>query len=209
MATFITFTGLTGAQLPVDVELVTNIADTPADECLVQGVSRGTRIVSSAPPGTFDVQESVLDVATAVAQANAIRDGIGNSVSSVPVANQVLNAAGPTPSTFSVVAPSAGTYLVSFHGNVQTTDVINSGASIRARVNAAGIGDEINWPGNAVGGDFIANNTPAMNLGQLGTQLLTLAAGDVVGAMIGVLPGGVGGDDVTVIGGGVTIVKIT
>ena len=208
----VTLTGLTGNSNTFDADTVdpaTGVVAMTAQQRRTQNVSRGTNITDSGG-AVRQVQEDIEIVKTVLRAARAgTVAGIGNTTTSAPVGNQVLNAAGPTVGTFAALAPTAGSYLVRYHGVLQNTDPVNAGATIQAAVQGVGVGDQMAWPAVAVGGPWGVPNASAMDLGMLGTQVLVLAAGDSVSAMIGVTPGGVGGDDITVIGGGVSITKIS
>lgn len=194
-----------GAAVTLDAALIdpaTEIAALTAQQLREAGTQRGTRVSPGGGVDPVDVQESVEDVKTIVRAANAL----GPTSSPVILGGAIFRDTGPASQTFNAAGPAvvtglaltglvAGGYLFSVAGTAESTDVANCGATMQVFKNGGAIGTQLAWPAPTFGGA----NQPAMGLGAMGMQLFDSAVpGDVYDVRIGVVPGGVGGDDITV-----------
>jgi hypothetical protein len=185
------------------------IVSLTADQLRIYGVTRGTRITSSAVGvDPVDVQESVEAAKTIVRAAapslatNIVRDGM-------PAATEVFNAAGPTIVTglrCTIPAGGGGTYMFQMAGVLQSSDAANAGASVQLAKNGAPVGTALQW-GPA---QFVGNALKALGAGGLGPQFTDVAVpGDFYEILIGVNPGGVAGDDITLTDATLTAIRIS
>lgn len=187
-----------GSAVTVDSALVnpsSGVAAMSNADLRVAGVQRGTRITpSSGDP--LEVQESVTEVQTAIRAASPV---LGSAIlrDGMPAATQTFNAAGPAPITglgITIAAGQAGGYLFILGGTWDSTDVANCGGSAQITKNGVGIGTALQLGAPAFGSAGLG-----VGIGAMGLQLEdTAIVGDVYGVQIGVIPGGVGGDDITV-----------
>jgi hypothetical protein len=177
----------------VNATTVSGVAAMTAQQLREAGVTRGTRVTGgTADP--VDVQETEQMVNTILAASNVSGRTLTDQMAA---ATQVFNAAGPTAVTglsITIGAGQAGRYLISMAGSLQSSDAANAGCTAQIYKNGVAIGLRLEW-GPA---QFIGNNLKALGMGGLGLQLDdTAIVGDVYTVQIGVNPGGVGGDDIT------------
>lgn len=213
----VSFTRLQGGgAVTIDSALIdpaTQIAALGAADLRLAGTSRGTRI---SPTGldTVDVQESVTDAQTIVRAANALGPTaspviLGGAIfrDGMPAAQQVFNAAGPAPITgLSLTGLVAGSYLFMMSGTADSTDIAACGATFSIAKNGAPIGTVLSSPQSTFG----ANSQISRGLGQMGLQLQDGAIPtDVYTILVGVVPGGVGGDDITVTDVTLTAIRLS
>lgn len=201
MATNVTLTNLRGENETVDVELIADLdadIDAMTDAQLADaGVSKGTRItLSTGSP--VEVLESRQLVKTIAQAALGVSRGIGAAITrdGMPAATQVFNAAGPAAITgLSITGLAAGNYLFVLSGVAESSDVANCGATFQLAKAGVGIGLLLSAPATTFGTAAAASK----GLGQLGFLLFDAAVpADVYTVLVGVVPGGVGGDDITV-----------
>lgn len=206
-----------GGTVSVDAALISNvntqIVTLTNQQLREAGTTQGTRV---SPTGVdpVDVRETVQDVRTIVQASNALGPTsspviLGGAVfrDGMPAAQQVFNAAGPAPITgLSLTGLIAGSYLFSLAGAADSTDVANCGATFQIAKNGVGIGIALSAPAATFG----VNSQISKGLGQLGLQLQDNAIPtDVYTVIVGVVPGGVGGDDITVTDVTLTAIRLS
>jgi len=206
-----------GGTVSVDAALISNIntqiLPLTNQQGREAGTTQGTRV---SPTGVdpVDVREGVQDVRTIVQASNAVQPGTSPSIlggaifrDGMPAAQQVFNAAGPAPITgLSLTGLVAGSYLFTLAGAADSTDVANCGATFQLAKNGVGIGLQLAAPAATFG----ANSQVSKGLGQLGLQLQDNAIPtDVYSVLVGVVPGGVGGDDITVTDVSLTAIRLS
>lgn len=206
-----------GGAVTVDAALISNIntqiATLTAQQLREAGTTQGTRV---SPTGVdpVDVRETVQDVRTIVQASNALSPTQSPSIlggaifrDGMPAAQQVFNAAGPAPITgLSLTGLVAGNYLFMMSGTADSTDIAACGATFSIAKNGAPIGTVLSSPQSTFG----ANSQISRGLGQMGLQLQDGAIPtDVYTILVGVVPGGVGGDDITVTDVTLTAIRLS
>lgn len=196
MATNVSFTMLNGDPVTVDAELVTGVA--ALADPLGAGVSRGSRITRSVGP-TVDVAESVQLIMTTVVAAltdnkvSAIGDSVDASLGSAgpfTLAALTLPAAGGI-----ITIPTDGRYLCLAKGDVRNSDVSDCYPTVRWMKNSAGVGGTASVGVLAFGTD----TGTVMSGSNVGPFIDDLVAGDTIALGVSVTPGGVAGDEITII----------
>lgn len=217
MATNVRLTLLNGSNVDVDAELVdpgtSDVASMTNSELLAAGVTKGTKIAQTGLEIVY-VQESVQLVNTILQAALALGPNdspvmIGGAVSrdGMPAATQVFNAAGPAEITgLALTGLVAGSYLFMLSGTASSSDIAACGATFVIAKNGVGIGSTLVSPQDTFG----ANNQASRGLGQMGLQLQDQAVpGDTYTVLVGVVPGGVVGDDITVTDVTLTAIRLS
>jgi hypothetical protein len=194
-----------GGNITVDLELIANpaadvLAMTSA-ELRAAGVTKGTRVQQTALQPVF-VQEPIPTVQAMVRAALALPATsspslIGGAIlrDQMPGPTEVFNAAGPTiVAGLRITIVNAGTYMLEMAGTLESSDAANAGCTFGLAKNGVAIGRTVRW-GPA---QFVGNGLAALGVGSMGLQLEDAAiVGDFYEMLIGVDPGGVGGDDIT------------
>lgn len=194
-----------GGAVTVDLELIANpaadVLAMTAAELRAAGVTKGTRVNQTALQPVY-VQEPIPTVQAMVRAALALPAASSPSIlggailrDTMPAATEVFNAAGPTiVNGLRITIVDAGTYLFQLAGALESSDAANAGATVSLAKNGAPIGLTMRW-GPA---QFVGNGLPALGAGALGPQFADVAiVGDFYELAIGVDPGGVVGDDIT------------
>lgn len=196
-----------GGSITVDLELIANpgadVVAMSAAELLVAGVMEGTKVTQTALQPVY-VQESIVDVQAMARAAQALPatsspSTLGGAIlrDQMAAATEVFNAAGPTIVAglrITIPAGAGGAWLFEMAGVLQSSDAAAAGCSVQLAKNGVGIGTALQW-GPA---QFVGNGLQALGAGGMGLQLEDAAVpGDFYEMLIGVIPGGVGGDDIT------------